>query len=467
MERNSGFTPMDFTYENKVGPVDLTSPFMQINKTSDFNNASKKRNHTIFTTSPTKSHPSLREPSSTPFYFAGAPKPKPFNDPVFTTPRKPSNEILDSSGGETPTTPGNNADSEATPDTSNMGLRNKFALAMTFGRRDSFRGSGPSSPSPGKSPGKGAIPRVPYTDKAARRVEKKRSKERAAVVRRRGGKSARDDDYVTESEIEDRSLTIRRSPRKTSRHHDRDTTAGAEAEPQSNAPQASFLATLFSFLHDHPSLPHILSSYAQFILNLFLVLLTITVIWGFWSAIRSDVDNASQQASAEVLREMAICAKDYTANACHKSRVPAMETTCEEWKKCMNQDPKAVGRGRVSAHTFAEIINSFVEPISYKTMFVILLLVIGCVALSQFPLLRAPPGSHQLQGQFQHPPPTPQRQPSSGQAYTIGKNGYQYEIEPPGNAQWGLEPAPSGMAGFGGGESPGRQKQLVWEKSFH
>jgi hypothetical protein len=34
----------------------------------------------------------------------------------------------------------------------------------------------------------------------------------------------------------------------------------------------------------------------------------------------------------------------------------------------MNRDPTVVGRARVSAETFAEIINSFIEPISYKTM---------------------------------------------------------------------------------------------------
>lgn len=34
----------------------------------------------------------------------------------------------------------------------------------------------------------------------------------------------------------------------------------------------------------------------------------------------------------------------------------------------MNRDPTVVGRARVSAETFAEIVNSFIEPISYKTM---------------------------------------------------------------------------------------------------
>ena len=66
---------------------------------------------------------------------------------------------------------------------------------------------------------------------------------------------------------------------------------------------------------------------------------------------------------------MAVCSKEYLENRCAPStRVPAMEKACLAWEKCMNRDPTVVGRARVSAETFAEIINSFIEPISYKTM---------------------------------------------------------------------------------------------------
>lgn len=34
----------------------------------------------------------------------------------------------------------------------------------------------------------------------------------------------------------------------------------------------------------------------------------------------------------------------------------------------MNQDPSAVGRARVAAETFAQVANSFVEEISWKTL---------------------------------------------------------------------------------------------------
>lgn len=93
----------------------------------------------------------------------------------------------------------------------------------------------------------------------------------------------------------------------------------------------------------------------------------------------------------EILQEMAICSKEYLENRCApNTRVPAMEKACSAWEKCMNRDPTVVGRARVSAETFAEIINSFIEPISYKTMVVPLKIIIilldilssGCLWIS-------------------------------------------------------------------------------------
>jgi hypothetical protein len=44
------------------------------------------------------------------------------------------------------------------------------------------------------------------------------------------------------------------------------------------------------------------------------------------------------------------------------------EAPCKAWDACMNRDPTLVGRTNVMAETFAGVINSFVDPISWKTM---------------------------------------------------------------------------------------------------
>ena len=50
----------------------------------------------------------------------------------------------------------------------------------------------------------------------------------------------------------------------------------------------------------------------------------------------------------------------------------------------MRRDPSVVGRAKLSAETFAEIINGFIEPISYKTMVFILMALFGTIFLSNY-----------------------------------------------------------------------------------
>jgi len=316
--------------------------------------------HSAFS-SPFKSQtPSLREPASQTFLFnmpkaAGKPLPpvpEQFRTPAFTTPRKIETDFC-SSGGETPNTPDNNADSEATPENTSMRGKASSVTAQSGGnispsksRRQSLFGKVFGSP------GRGEVPRGHYSNKAEKKIKKRRARTEIRVVRRRG-------DISSDSEEEGSE------PRQDS-NNPKDGRSRTDVVPQQSA---SGIMTFFSFLETHPNLPHILSFYAQLLLNVFIVFFIIYIIYSFWSTIRSDVDKKSQEAAAEILAEMAVCAQNYRENRCERdTRVPAMETVCVNWEKCMNRDPRSVGRARVSAHTFAEIFNSFIEPISYKAM---------------------------------------------------------------------------------------------------
>jgi len=337
--------------------------------------------HSTFGSPGKPSFPSLAPPTSQSFLFSTAgleskplPKPPRNDNPAFTTPRKPSDLIPDSSGGETPDTPAQNADSEATPDTdTKMGFGSKAKNFLNQaingsrkGRRDSWFAP-PSSPSPGK----GEIPKIPYSNKIENRVKKQRAKasEKRMVRHRASRHEDSDSDYIPDASV---SPSKSRRSKSDSHPSDDNTTAGApNSRPTASSKEASpsTIRSIASFIETHPNLPHILSFYAQLLLNLFLVVFLIYIISSFWRTIVADVDKASQKASAEVLREMAICNQQYMDNRCEReTRMPALELACNEWDKCRTQDPRSVGRARVSAHTFAEIFNSFIEPISYKAM---------------------------------------------------------------------------------------------------
>jgi len=119
----------------------------------------------------------------------------------------------------------------------------------------------------------------------------------------------------------------------------------------------------------HRNIPYIVSGYLQLAFNGTLVLILLYLVLAFVQTIQRDVDQKVEEYSAEILQEMSLCSKQYLDNKCAPGqRVPAIEAACVAWENCMNRDPSVVGRAKVSAETFAEIVNSFIEPISYKTM---------------------------------------------------------------------------------------------------
>ena len=164
------------------------------------------------------------------------------------------------------------------------------------------------------------------------------------------------------------SIHRRLSDDSGSEGHSRPTSSEGPASKKAHMMEMGKIGAFFSYIERHPRLPHVLSFYLQLFCNFLIVFAAAYIAYSFWATIIGDVDIQSEHAAAEILVEMAACARDYQENGCKVNRVPAMETMCNNWEKCMNRDPKKVGRARMSAHTFAEIFNSFVEPISYKAM---------------------------------------------------------------------------------------------------
>lgn len=130
-----------------------------------------------------------------------------------------------------------------------------------------------------------------------------------------------------------------------------------------------FIPSILNFVDTHPNLPHTLAYYVQLLLNAAIVFFLLYMLYCSWATVRRDVDMKSKETTTETLAEMAVCAREFVENRCDRdSRVPAMETVCNNWEVCMKRDPHAVGRARISAIMFAEIFNGLIEPISYKAM---------------------------------------------------------------------------------------------------
>ena len=170
----------------------------------------------------------------------------------------------------------------------------------------------------------------------------------------------------------DGDTDVRSAPQRSSNDSDFEEQAGNREGTKQNpktTQQMGFIPSVFTFIDAHPGLPNTLSYYVQFLLNVFLALCVMYVLYGIFSTISNDITERAMMESSEILAEMAVCAREFKENKCERdSRVPAMEMVCNNWEKCMQRDPYKVGRSRLSAGMFAEIVNSFIEPISLKAI---------------------------------------------------------------------------------------------------
>ena len=493
MSRYGNEVPMDFEWGNGTGALDGRSPFAQVSS-----NAQR-----FPPSSPVKKgelgYPERRDsgervadnwgcigsygssqlsPSKTRMMGTQQSSPNKALPPVpafnslFSTPRKPRPEIDDSSAGETPKSPERGGESDATPEIVNtrtaMSLFDSASAPAMGGAERERRSPTKERHSPTKerpqaerrdslvnrlmskakkiySPGRGELPRSEH----AGAIEKRTRKKRKHDVDRRVARQRRQSLSDSESE------RPRRSPRKRSGHN--------KPPPEEKDPH--WMSSLFTFIGAHPSVPHILSYYAQFLFNVFLLSCCGYLIYCFWHAIQNDVNQKANEAVADVMADMAKCAHDYQINYCERA-APALKLACLAWEKCMKQDPYRVSRAKVSAGTFAGIFNEFVEGISWKAMAFTTVIVLGSFGMSNFVSSRRRKYHGQLKesdandwkafGFFRHkaqdaygygyngpPPPTPLRA-FSGQDGSF-YHGTPWQQMPP--QGMGLEPQPSGAYG--------------------
>eukprot|EP00474_Spongospora_subterranea_P002044 CRZ02502.1 hypothetical protein [Spongospora subterranea] len=119
----------------------------------------------------------------------------------------------------------------------------------------------------------------------------------------------------------------------------------------------------------HLLLPHIISGYLQLSFNLVMISFIMYALASFVSSVHGDIDSKVSEYSGAILNEIAECHNNHRANLCGTpAEVPVLRPTCAMWERCMARDPTTVARTKLSAHTIGEILNNFVEPLSYKAM---------------------------------------------------------------------------------------------------
>lgn len=119
---------------------------------------------------------------------------------------------------------------------------------------------------------------------------------------------------------------------------------------------------------------YVLSSYLQLIVNFIATCYAAFLVYSVVQTVRQDIKHKLSQQTSNLLVEIESCRRSYNENNCSPELiVPILEKPCAYWLKCMNQDPYNGGGNKslISAETVGMIINSLIEPLSFKFFLVL------------------------------------------------------------------------------------------------
>ncbi|CCD23660.1 Brr6p NDAI_0B06290 [Naumovozyma dairenensis CBS 421] len=123
--------------------------------------------------------------------------------------------------------------------------------------------------------------------------------------------------------------------------------------------------------------PTVWAEYFQLAFNVLVASITLFLFIKFLYMVNRDVDSKVQMLILSDIYKIEKCKHDYEMNQCDlKTRVPALEDQCNEWFHCFQPNSTVNVTGSSSilwAQTLAEVVNAFVEPISIRTLLVLLL----------------------------------------------------------------------------------------------
>ncbi|GJD05536.1 Nucleus export protein brr6 [Galdieria sulphuraria] len=137
-------------------------------------------------------------------------------------------------------------------------------------------------------------------------------------------------------------------------------------------------------LQKHLYMPYVIAGYLQLIFNMVIVAIVLLSLLSIAWSIRNDIVGKVMEQTIEAQAIVRRCYNDYVDNKCNETQsIPLLRQQCHTWYVCMTRDPKSIGsKTKLYAETLSEVLNSFVEPISYRTLSFILVLLLGFTLVS-------------------------------------------------------------------------------------
>ncbi|KAI8093142.1 Di-sulfide bridge nucleocytoplasmic transport domain-containing protein [Halteromyces radiatus] len=142
--------------------------------------------------------------------------------------------------------------------------------------------------------------------------------------------------------------------------------------------RTTITTTRLAFDFTSPHTPLILSSYAGLIFYTILIGSLLVLLYLGLTSVQQEIHERIAEHSRELEYSVAQCRQKYQGNHCQdKVKFPFLVTYCNAWLKCMQQNTRVVKRADIGARVFGELINSFFDALTLKTMVALSLLMFG------------------------------------------------------------------------------------------
>lgn len=115
--------------------------------------------------------------------------------------------------------------------------------------------------------------------------------------------------------------------------------------------------------------PYLLSTYLQITLNTLISIYALYQCYLLFRTIKQDISVAVDREKIDSTYKIQQCYKHYQENHCADQSLPALQTQCLTWLKCMNKEPyMLINYSQLAASILGSLLNNFLESFSYKSL---------------------------------------------------------------------------------------------------
>ncbi len=132
----------------------------------------------------------------------------------------------------------------------------------------------------------------------------------------------------------------------------------------------------FKWILQNGNLPYIIYSYIQLFFNIAIGFVIIYIIISSLKTLSNDISNKLDLQADELTKKSLQCSKYIELNQCNNNprryNIPELDSKCLEWEQCamLNVD-LSLGRAKITAEIIGNVINSFFEQFTIKTLLVL------------------------------------------------------------------------------------------------